>query len=234
MSTLYEKSVLTFSRHVDNSLKYDSLDSIHVLSLLPVSINRDVRKALKSILFTESKVPMELENYEYRFLDIYSLVRDDFLMLINHSDYHRPEFLPEEMTSCHISLNYYEFSFGNLSDKNTFTLCQKCFEKTSIPSEPHEYLDFNYQAYWAERNWKFYNISRHFEVSANRFVSNIVKCSYYWCDYCIFTPLFQYLDYTLCKQLTSNHDFDNSSDSDASSVSDISHKVIELYDPFQF
>lgn len=232
MSSLYDQSVSAFSKHIDTEIDLESIDSINILTLLPVSIQRDVRKTLKTVWFKETSPPENPYNYEYRYLDIYCLDRKEFLMLINHPSEIIPEFLPYEMQTCHISLNYFEFSFGNLNFKNTFVLCQSCFEVTCSPSENHDCFEFDYQLFWNQRNWKFYYISRHFEISVKNFVDTIIKQEQSWCDRCVFKPLFQYLDFSQCKQTTHVHDFENSSDSDVSVVT--SHSVIELYDPFHF
>lgn len=232
MSSLYEKSVFAFCKTIDIVNNLETVDNIYVLSLLPVTIQRDIRKTLKRIWFRETSPPENPYNFEYRYLDIYCLDRSEFIMLLNHPLELRPEFLPYDMQSCHISFNYYEFSFGSLSNQNTFVLCQSCFEVTCSPTEEHDYLDFDYQTFWSERNWKFYNITRHYEISVDRFINQVIKQENSWCDKCIFKPLFQYLDCGMCTQLTHNHDYDNSSDSDVSVVT--SHSVIELYDPFRF
>lgn len=228
MHTLYENAVVTFSRFIDTDPKLEAIDSIAVLSQLPVSIQKDVRKTLKSLWFQNTPAPEDPYTFEYRYLNLNSLDRKEFLMLINHPSEIIPEFVPYEMQTCHVNVDYYEFRLGN----NSTILCRPCFEVSCSPSEMHNQYLFDYQTFWAERDWKFYNIRKHFEIDVSRLVDWLLKKETSWCDRCVFKPLFEYLDYSTCKQVTSSHGSDNSSDSDTSMVT--THNVTELWDPFHF
>ena len=219
-----------FSKYIDVVVDLETLDSIEPLNHLPVSIQRDVRKMLKTIWFNESVPPEDPHRFlDYRYLDIYCLNRDEFLMLINHPSERSLEFLPSEMQTCHVSFDYFEFKIGC---EKSYVLCDNCFKITCSAKEHYDDYDFEYLPFWLERNWKFFHVTKHFEFNVDLVLDNVIKQEPSWCDRCVLKPLFQLFDYSACKNSTHDHDYDNSSDSDVSSIT--SHNVFELYDPFHF
>lgn len=227
MSSLYEKSLVAFSKHIDVVVDLETLDSVDILSHLPLSVERDVRKIMKTIWFHDTLPPEDTYNYEYRYLDFTSLDRTEFLMLINYPSELLVEFLPYEMQTCHVSFDYIEFKCGF---KNTFVLCHSCFKITCSPKANYDDYDFEYLTFWTERNWKFYHVTKHFGLNVESVIDKVVKVESSWCDRCIFNPLFRFMDYSTCKEST--HDHDNSNDSDVSVIT--SHNTFELYDPYHF
>lgn len=66
MSSLYEKSVVSFSKHIVKEIGLETIDSISIVSRLPVTVQRDVRKVFKSTWLRETSPPESPYNCEFR------------------------------------------------------------------------------------------------------------------------------------------------------------------------
>lgn len=229
MNSLYEKSIVAFCKHIDVVIDLETLDSIEILSHLPVSIQRDTRKVMKTIWFRNTHPPENPYSFEFRYLDIYCLDRKEFLMLINHPVELTVDFLPHEMQTCHVVFDYFKLQIGF---EETYILCEACFKISCSPAQNYDDYEFEYSQFWSERNWKFFHVTKHFEISVDNVIEHFVKQESSWCDRCVFKPLFHFMDYSACKESTSTHDFESSSDSDVTVVT--SHNTFELYDPYHF
>lgn len=224
MSSLYQKALIEYSKTIDTVIDLESLDFIEALQFLPDSIERDVRRTIKTNWFHNTGPPENPNQFEFRYLNFDTLDRLEFLMLINHPSSMIPEFISYEIQNCHIYSKYYEFTIGY---QYPILLCHSCFEIT-CGANKHEY-SFDFESLWESNNWKFNSIIKHREISVEHVIDGVIKQESSWCDRCILTPLFQCYDYSTCKSMTHCHDFEEDSDDAIVTNSDIK---IKLHDPF--
>lgn len=179
-----------------------------VFDCLPLPIQRPLRRQLKRQWMRETELPDDVATYEYRYLDLTLLDKDEFIMVTNHPRTSGTELWPSNAISAHIYMNYYEFRIG---DCDPLLLCRSCFLTYCIPTNCH-WMDIDYLEYWTSMNWTFYNVIKHYVTNRPRRLIRTLRNKNSWCDRCVLFPLFELHDYNSCTRTTHMHDDDDTDD----------------------